>query len=894
MKNKIHPPRWADRFLEWYCRPELLEEIQGDIYELFHEKVNQDGNKAASRQFIWNVLRSFRISTVRSLRILSLINLMMVRNYTKIAFRNLIKHPLFSLTNILGLSVGVLCCTLIMLYVSHEKSYDQWNPNTSRLVRIITQGVVGGTEINAAVSGACIAPDAAQIIPDIENWCRFRSYGSTLLKVDGSADPNILVEEVLHVDSTFFQLFAVDLIAGDRITCLRNPNSVSISNHLAKRLFNDPSSAVGKTLVVQNDQRVNVTSIFEKIPNKTHFEADILFSLSGNSEIANEPPLWGASNNFYVYLLLRDGTDFQAFRHKFLHLSTEKVAETISTFVGITTEEFEASGQYLRFNTQQVEDIHLQSHLESELEAGGSIQYVRLFSLVALLVMLVACINFMNLTTARSNKRMEEIAIRKVLGSTKGQLIRQFLSEACLTTALAVVIALTIAFFALPWFSELTGRQLTMPWQDWSFWLYVGLGTGVVSLLAGAYPAFILSRFHPVEGIKQQISGLMGRVHFRNGLVVFQFAIASMLIIGTIFIYQQIEYIRSKNLGYDQSQVLVVRYAGALGDNLQAYKERMLQYSAVQSATVSGYLPIPSGRSNSTYSTSPEFRQDKLINMQNWIVDPEYAKTLGLKMHEGRFYDRKHTTDSLGIILNQAAVETLQFEEPLGKKIYRIKDHINVPQSPDDFDAHTIIGVVEDFHYENMRQPIGSLAMFLGQSNGNIAFKYEADATASIVDALETNWRQLAQGQPFSYEFMDEAFAQTYHAEERVGRIAMLFAMLAIIVSCLGLFALSTYIVEQRTKEIGIRKILGAGVWQLVSMLSTSFVRLVIIAFLLGVPLIWYAMSRWLENFAYHIPIQWWVFALAGAFTLILALLTVGIQSTRAAISNPVESLRLE
>ena len=435
---------------------------------------------------------------------------------------------------------------------------------------------------------------------------------------------------------------------------------------------------------------------------------------------------------------------------------------------------------------------------------------------------------------------------------------------------------------------------MEIPYQSPSFWIFVAVGTVIVSLLAGSYPALFLSGFKPVESLKNNFSNIKGHHLLRSGLVVFQFSIATILIIGTLLIYQQIKFIQQKNLGYNKDQIIVLNNAGALGQNLDVYKESILQNAYVHSAAVSGFLPIPSYRSNSTFGKSAEFRQDNLINMQQWWVDHDYLKTLDLSLTSGRFFDRNFLSDSTAIVINESAAKVLQYDDPIGKKIYGIREDVDVPKSPEDFQAYTIIGVLEDFHFAGLREPISSLAMFLGRSTGHIAFKYEAGASSQLLDQMEVTWREMAVGQPFSYQFMDESFAQTYEAETRVGTIALLFATLAIIVSCLGLFGLSTYVVEQRTKEIGIRKVLGASTSNLVTMLATGFMKLVGIAFVIAAPLTWYIMSQWLENFAYRINIHWWTFVTAAIIAILLAFMTVSIQSLRAAVSNPVDSIRSE
>ncbi len=817
----------------------------------------------------------------------------MLRNYLKIAFRNLLKHKLFSVTNLLGLTIGVLCCLMILMYVNHEMGFDRWNPKVDRLVRPYADINFGGAVMNLAVTGAPIAPEAAASLPEIENWCRLRNYGSSLARIDGTDQMNIEVDP-LHADSTFFDLFPISVIEGNARTCLTEPNTAVISTALADKLFGASTDIVGKTLLLDNREKWRVTGIYENIPSNTHFEADALLSLVANQEIANSPPFWAANNNFHTYLLLREGVDRQDFAQKFETLSREKVELTSSQLLGMTLEEFEATGQYARYGLQDVSDIHLKSDLYAELQPNGNIKYIWIFLSIALFVLLIACINFMNLTTAKSTQRSEEIAVRKVLGSSRKQLISQFLSEAYVMTFLAVVLAVLSSLLLLPWFNDLTGRDLALPWSSGRFWLGLLGGILVVGLVAGSYPALFLSAFKPIQVLKDRVGKLGGHSRLRSGLVVGQFLIAMVLIISTLLIYQQLKYIQNKQLGFQKEQVIVVNDAFSLGSNIAAYKQRMLQHAAVESATISSYLPIPSSRSNTTYSKIRELRQDQAINMASWQVDHDYLSTLNLELTEGRFFDRDFVSDSTAVVLNEAAVAVLGFDNPVGEKIYGLTENLQGAPTPEAFVEYTIVGVVKDFHFESLRENIGSLGLFLGESRGLISLRYQAGASGDVIGELEATWQEMAPNQPFSYRFVDESFEQMYEAEQRVGHIAIVFTILAIIVSCLGLFGLSTFVVEQRTKEIGIRKVLGASVAGIVGLLSKGFMTLVLTAFLLAIPITWYFMNDWLSNFAYRVDIHWSIFALAGVLAAVIAFATISFQSIRAAVANPVDALRSE
>ena len=818
----------------------------------------------------------------------------MFQNYLKIALRNLLKNKTFSLINIAGLAVGAASCLLIMLFVAYELSYDKWNPNAERIVRTFSDINFGGSLMKMAVSGAPIGPDAMRELPEVQNYCRFRDYGSSLVKRDGDGQQNFKEEEVLTVDSTFFEVFPLEVVEGDARSCLVQPKNVAISKSKAETYFGSPQVAVGQTLVFDNNERWKVSAVFEDLPDNSHFKAHFLLSMNGNEEVKDSPPLWAMSNNFQTYLLLRKGVRVEDFREKFLALSKQKLGETSAQLLGMSLEDFEKTGQYVRFDLQRLTDIHLYSSLEVELEPNGSIQYVWIFSAIALFVLLIACINFMNLTTARSAHRAREIGVRKVLGSPRSSLIGQFLSETMLVAAMAVVLALNIAMLALPWFNDLTSRQLEMPWSSGLFWVSIIGGIALVGLLAGSYPAFFLSAFDSIKVLKGQLAREVKHSGLRSTLVVFQFATAVVLIIGTLLVYKQLNFIQHKKLGFKKDQVIIVNDAYALGANILAYKQEILKNPAVQSAAISSFLPVPSSRSNTTFSTAREFRDDNAVNMQYWQVDYDYANTLGMEMVKGRFFDQSRPADSTAIILNETAAKKFGFDDPIGKKVYTMDRNVQGKPAPEDFAEYEVIGVMKDFHWASLRENIGSLCMRIGRSDGLISFRYEAEESKNVIASLENQWKQMAPGQSFDYRFLDDSFAKMYSTEHRVGEIAGIFALLAILVSCLGLFGLASFMAEQRTKEIGIRKVLGATAFNLIGLLSKDFLKLVLISIVIAMPIGWWAMNKWLADFAYHIDIGWWVFAVAGLAAALIAVLSVSGQALKAALANPVESLRSE
>jgi putative ABC transport system permease protein len=818
----------------------------------------------------------------------------MLSNYVKIALRNLRKHKGYSFINIFGLSIGIASVLLILLFVQHELSYDRWNENAERIVRPTIDINFGGNAQHYAVTGGHLGPQVLAEMPEVQNYCSFRNYGSYLIKREGEGQQNFKEPNVLHTDSSFFEVFPLPVLEGDSRTCLTQPKTMAISKSSAEKYFGSPQLAVGQSLVLENRTPWKVTAVYEDLPTNNHFKADFLLAMNGNQELKETPPLWAVSNNFHNYLLLRKGTDFETFNQKFLALSREKIGQTASQMMGMTLEDFEATGQYARMELQRLTDIHLHSDLNFELAANGSIQYVWIFSAIALFILLIACINFMNLTTARSAHRAKEIGVRKVMGSVRAALVGQFLSETILMAAIGVVLAVNIAALAMPWFNDLTGRDISMPWGSPIFWASLIVGTGLVGLLAGSYPAFFLSAFDTIKVLKGSLTGQAKHGGLRSALVVFQFATAIILVIATVLVYNQLDYIQNKKLGFQKDQVIILEDAYALGNDVQAFKQKMLDLPAIESATVSGYLPTPSSRSNTTYTSSRDFRQDNTVNMGQWAVDEQYLQTLGMEMVAGRFFDENRPSDSLAIVLNETAAKKFGYDDPVGKKVYTIDGSPQGKPAPEDFIEYTVIGVVKDFHWESLRENIGALGLYLGNSTSLMSFRYHAADSKEVITALENNWKAIAPTQPFSYKFLDDSFAKMYEAEQRIGSIAMVFALLAILVSSLGLFGLASFMAEQRTKEIGIRKVLGASAGNIVGLLSKDFIKLVLIALVVATPLAIWGVNQWLQDFAYRIHVGWWVFVVAGLSAVLIAVLSVSYQAIRAALSNPVESLRSE
>ncbi len=627
------------------------------------------------------------------------------------------------------------------------------------------------------------------------------------------------------------------------------------------------------------------------MPYNSHFRFDFLFPMQ------NLDYDWGnlVSSNFHTYLLLKKGINYKDFENNLETFNKKYVYPYAQRYLHITKEEFDRAGNKLKYSLIPLTDIHLYSKRIQEISPAGTIQYVYIFSAVALFIMLIGCINFMNLSTARSANRAREVGIRKVLGTGKRDLIYQFLTESILTAFIAVILAVAIVYNVLPFFNNLSGKELnTSNLYSSSILIFLVPLPFIVGLIAGSYPAFFLSRFNPVQIIKGKLSTGSKSGGLRSVLVVFQFATSIILITGTIIIYKQLNYIQNTNLGYQKDQVLIIHDAYNLRNNLDAFKNEMLNIPGVISGTISGFLPIPSYRNFTVFYKKADQIAESGLTMQRWEIDYDYLKTLGIKLIKGRNFSRKFGSDSSSIILNEAAVKQLGYNLSSGSKDNPINNFVYTWVGQNMIKKYNIVGVVKNFHFESFHQDIGPLCLLLQKSAGLISFKVTASKIPMILKEAEVKWKRMASGMPFSYKFMDDSFNEVYKAERRVGFIALSFSALAIIVACLGLFGLATFLAEQKTKEIGVRKVLGASVPSILLMLSKEFIKWIIIANIIAWPVAYYFMSKWLQEFAYRINISWWLFIIAGCLALIIALLTVSIQAIRAATANPVKSLRYE
>jgi putative ABC transport system permease protein len=809
----------------------------------------------------------------------------MLKNYFKIAFRNLWKNKGYSAINIFGLAIGIATCLLISLYVMDELSYDKYNKNADRIYRINANIKFGGDEQNLAVCPDPMAFTMVKDYPEVENAVRFRGYGPSLVK---KGNENIKEERIIYTDSTLFDVFTLPMIEGNPKKALTEPNSVVITEKVAKKYFGT-THAIGKVLRFDNKNDYKITAVIKDVPENSHFNFDFFIALAGVQE-ANQN-IW-LSFNFNTYLLLRKDADVKSFQKKFDQILAKYMFPQAEQLLHINKEDFKKSGNFVNLSLIPLTDIHLRSDRVAELAPNNDVQVVYIFSIIAIFILLVACVNFMNLSTARSANRAKEVGVRKVLGTQRKNLVSQFLTEAVVMSLIAFVFAIAIAFLLLPYLNQLALKQLTLSVSDHPYLLPLLVTFAImVGLLAGSYPAWYLSAFRPIQVLKGTVSAGFKRSYLRSGLVVFQFFISITLIIATIIIYNQLNYIRNRKLGFNKEQVLLVRDAYALDRQAESFKQEVLKYPEIISGTKSGYLPVSnSGRDNESLFAEGHIENDKAVATQFWTVDHDYLKTMGMQIVEGRDFNKEFATDSSAIILNETAVKLFGFSgNPIGRKVTELID-LNAKTTRD----FTVIGVVKNFNFESLRQNIGALCMKVGNSTGTISFRMRTTDATQTIGHIKSIWKKIAPNEPFTYSFLNEEFDNMYRSEERSGKIFISFAVLAILIACLGLFGLAAYAAEQRTKEIGIRKVLGATVSNIVGMLSKDFLKLVLLASLIAFPVSWWIMNKWLQDFAYRIHISWWVFVLATAMAFSIAIITVSFQAIKAALTNPVKNLRTE
>lgn len=805
----------------------------------------------------------------------------MISNYFKIAWRSLWNKKAFSAINIFGLAIGLATCILILLFVQSELNYDKFNVNADRIFRVTLNGKIGGREINISAAPAPIGPAISGDYPGIESFTRLTTEGSFLVKY---GNEKFKEKRVVFADSNFFSVFSIPLIRGNAKSVLQEPNTMVITETMANKYFGK-SDPIGKSMTLGTRGLFRITGICKNVPENSHFHFDFFGSLA-SVQLGQK---W-LSSGAHTYLLLRKNYPVEKLAAQGPQIVKKYIAPEIQEFLGMSYEEYLRKGDRFGFAFQPLTDIHLTSDLEGEFEPNGDIKYVYIFSAIAAFILLIACINFMNLSTAGSANRAKEVGIRKVLGSIQQQLIFQFLTESILITFLALLVAYVLVIAVLPSFNQLASKQFDIQ-TILNFRMIASAVAGclLVGLLAGSYPAFFLSAFRPISVLKGKIQMGVRSGWLRNTLVTVQFVVSIGMIIGTIVVYQQLRFIQNKKVGFDKDQVLILQDTYVLGDKSKVFKEELRKLSQIQDVTLAGYLPA--GDSNSgTDRFLPENAagNGSPYRLRTYQIDEDYLSTLGIGLSAGRNFSKSFATDSAAVLVNEAAVKQFGWTNPIGQRIKTVGNG-----SAESRKTYTVVGVAKNFHFESMHQSIAPLIMMYGGDRLQMALRIRTDDMPGLLKTLEKTWKSQTDS-PFSYTFLNERFNKMYESEQRIGALFGIFAGLAVVIACLGLFGLAAFTTLQRTKEIGVRKVLGASVFSIVSLLSKDFLNLIIVAIFIATPLAWYGMNQWLKDFAYKIDIEWWVFALAGLLTVSTALLTISFQSIKAALMNPIKSLKSE
>ncbi|MFZ5973454.1 MAG: ABC transporter permease [Bacteroidota bacterium] len=816
----------------------------------------------------------------------------MLKNYLKVAIRNLIKQRVYSIINILGLAVGISGCLLIVFFVVDELSYDRFHTNADRIYKVALERKYPQHSTYYAIIPHSYADAMGRDFPEVEAVVRMGGpFNDVLVRYkDDRGDEKQFEEDfIMSADSSFFNVFSIKLLKGEANTVFKNLTDIVVTEATAKRYFGN-EEPLGKVLTFFN-QEFKVTGVCENVPENSHIKFDFLSKWSDQ--------FFGGGNesNFitftaHVYLLLKPGTDAAQLEAKFPKMVDTYASAQIERDLGKSWEDYKREGNGYRYFLQALPSIHLDpTHLEAKMKPGGNQNYVYFLICVAVLIVMIACINFMNLATARSAERAKEVGVRKTMGSGKTQLMMQFLVESIVICLVATLIAIFIVEFSLPFFNNLANKQLVF---NFSPPLLSGLLAFaiVVGLLAGSYPAFALSTFNPVAVMKGAFSGKSKGAWLRNGLVVFQFWISIVLMVATLVVSDQMKFMQSKSLGFDKDQMLVVERVFALQNKAQTFVEELKRVPGVQSAASSFALL---GREGDYFGAQflPE-GSSEILTTKTMVINDEMAETVGFEMVAGRGFSRE-TNDSLSLLLNETAVKTLGLAgNPVGQRLTLVDRNPNGNGNV----VLTITGVVRDFNFQSLRDQITPLAIRNNESFGGGAVYAYAKVSSSdlqaVVQEAEAKWNQISDGQPFKYRFLDESLKANYEAEQRAGTLFSIFSGLAILIACVGLFGLAAYTASLRTKEIGVRKVLGASVMGVVLLLSKDFTKLILIAFALAVPLGWYVMNSWLASFAYRTQIGVGTFLIAGGVALVISWTTVSYQSIKAAIKNPVNSLRSE
>ena len=805
----------------------------------------------------------------------------MFKNHLKIAWRSIRKDKLFTTIKIGGFAVGIAACLLIALFIRNEISYDKHYANKDQIYRVVMQGMFEG-EIGKSTHFQLPFADALQTdFPEIikagkVNTIEIFGAGKRGMRLAGKSQ-NTFEDGFILADQEAFDILEIGLVQGNPESALTDPKSIVISQSKAEKYFQN-GNALGQTIILDNEasKPYKITGVMKDVPKNSHLDFDFILPISDTN-------MSWTSTNYFTYVLVDPKANVLELEQKMKSI-VEKYVIPAQMEWG-RAPDFIAVLKTIEYKLQPVTDIHLRSDIKmGDGLQHGDIRFVWLFAAIAGFVLLLAVINFINLSTAKSANRAKEVGLRKTVGAFKRNLVAQFLTESVVFSLISFVLGILLAWALLPSFNAIATKTIAMPWSAWWFLPIIFISSVMVGVVAGLYPAFYLSSFRPVNVLKGKLSVGSKSGKLRSGLVIFQFTTSVILIIGTLIIYRQMDFILKKELGYDKEQVVVLEGTGVLGNRSDMFKEQLLQLPQVKEVTATNYLPIDGGsRNQNTFRRVDEGNEGMGISAQIWRVDYDYIKTLGIKLKEGRNFSKEFASDSVNsIIINSEMVQELGLTDPLGKEL------------DNNGQIWTVVGVVNDFHFKSLKEDISSLSLVIGKDIGAVSVKLEKGNINEALASITSIWNKNVPNQSINYSFLDQEFTRMHADVQRMGKIFNSFALFAIFVACLGLFALSAFMVEQRKKEISIRLVLGAPFKSIYQLLTLDFMKLILISIAIAIPIGWYAMSRWLEDFAYRITIGWETFLTAGGIALVIAILTISYQSIGAALIKPLKSLRSE
>jgi len=808
----------------------------------------------------------------------------MFLNYLKTSLRNLLRYKGYSLINIAGMTLGLASSVLILLFVLDELSYDKFNKDSDRIYRLSVLGKIQGPEIRAAVSCVPIGPALAKELPGVEQYTRLFPFGGDpLVKYE---DKSFVEDGFVLADSTFFDVFTCRFIAGNAGKGLTRPNTLVITRSLAMKYFGS-TDVIGKTLQIADPpQPYTVDGVIEDFPENSHIRFTMLASFI--SSPLSQSTIW-VGNNVFTYIKIAKNTSAKDIESGMVAIVDKYVGPQLKQYLGFDLSQMRAAGNRYGYVMTPLTDIHLKSDLDFEFRPNGSMSTVYIFSLIALFLIIIASINFMNMATARASSRAREVGIRKVVGSQRSHLIGQFLTESSLLTLISFLLAVLVVFLALPYFNDIANKDLAINLINWGIFIPILLLLLVfISLASGSYPSFYLASFNPVSVLKGKLQMGVRSGWLRKSLVIIQFFITIGLIVSTLIITQQNHYILNKNLNFDKNNLLVVNRAYALGNQSEVFIDRIKAIPGITDASITSQVPGGQGSGNTVFRREGD-ASEGLQALNIMVTDQNFQKTMKIEMVQGRYFSKEFGSDSSAVVINEAAAKRLQWDQAVDKVLFQ------VAANPTGGDLSlNVIGVIKDYNYESLHQEVKPLVIRLAPGGVSSVIRYSGLQSAELISKVKAVWSEVVPNQPFNYIFMDDQLLVNYEKDRQMGKIFTIFSFLAIIVACLGLLGLSSFTIEKRKKEISIRKCLGAPSASIIEMLLKETVLLVIFSTLLASPLSWYFMKTWLQNFNYHINIGIWTFFLATLISLFIAVATILMHVYKASVRNPADALKID